>query len=1033
MADHNYTGKALRQPRRMRARSVLTAPITAALLACAAWAQAPPQSTPGKTATSDAPPTISKADAKQAKAAYQEGLGAEQRRDWDAAYAAYSDAANWAPDDRQYLLRREVAKSRMVQAKVDAAERDAVSGRLDAARKELLAASYMDPSNKVVQQRIAELTAAEPGQIREVNEPNLAGEPHLAYLPGTRSFDYRGDTQGAYNQLATQFGVEVAFDVDLHARTLRFQLSDVDFPTAARLLGNLTGTFWRPLTSRLFFVTDNTPPKRKEYDASVVRTILLPASETPEQMTEMLRMVREITGITRSDLDPRSRTMTLRASPQAIAVAGDLIESLEQPTAEVVLEIEILEVDRNYARQLGITPPQTAKAFTISSQQLQEVQQSQEGLLNVLEQVFGSSTIPPVVAFGGGMTTYFATLPGAAANFAEMLSLVHHGRRVLLRAQDGQPATFFVGDRIPVSLMSFSPSLTSGTLTSGTGATTNPLTNYVVGNSPSFVATASLRGNNINDLMVANAADNTVSVLLGKSDGTFGAQTTFPTGAAPVSIATGQFNSNTKLTNNDQFLDMAVANNAANTISILLGKGDGTFQPKKDIATGRGPVSVIAADFHDRTGTGFIDLAVANQTDNSISIFQGNGDGTFKAPTLIQLPAGFAPAALATADLNADGHADLVVADKGSNEVSVFLGNGDGTFQTRTDYATGNAPVSVALGDFNHDGAEDIAVANSGSNSVTVYYNQISTSNNLALGTFVPGKTRDFAAGHKPTSIVAADYNVDGLVDIAVANEIDNAVTVLVNEGNELFAALSEIPVGTAPVSIVTADFNGDGRADAATADSGSAEATVIINSSTLLGNGRTATSGEPFPGVQYLDIGLKLKATPRIHPDNDVTLQLNFDISSLTSQSFNAIPVISNETVDQTVRLKPNETAAMAGFMNTQLTNAITGNPGIAEIPGLGLFDQNRNAQQQDSEVLILVTPRMVRLAERKDHRIYAGQGSLEGAGAATGTAFAAPPPPAQVPLPAQPPQPGQGPPPGQVPPPPATGATPNGPPPER
>jgi type II secretory pathway component GspD/PulD (secretin) len=892
---------------------------------------------------------------------------------------------------------------------VDAAERDAVSGRLDAARRELLEASSIDPSNKMVQERIVELAAAEPERIREIGEPELAGEPTLTYRPGKQSFDYRGDTQGAYQQLAAQFGVEVAFDVDLHSRMTRCRLNDVDFPTAARLLGDMTGTFWRPLTSRLFFVTDNTPQKRKDYDASVVRSILLPSSETPEQMTEMLRMVREITGITRSDLDTNSRTITLRASPQAIAVASDLIGNLEQPTGEVVLEIEILEVDRNRARQLGITPPQTATIYSLNSQQIEEAQQSAQGLIDVINQVFGTSSVPPVIAFGGGKTTFLATLPGAAANFAEMLSLVRHGRRILLRAQDGQPATFFVGDRIPVSLTTFSPSLTSSGTSEATGAAgtaASPLTNYAAGNSPSFITAASLRANGVNDLIVANAADNTISVLLGNGDGTFGAQTTFPTGTNPVSIASGQFNNGATAANSDNILDLAVANKAANTISILLGKGDGTFQPRADISTGRAPVSVVAADFHDGNGTGFLDLAVANQDDNSISIFQGNGDGTFMRPALLQLPAGFAPASLAATDLNGDGHVDLVVADQGHNSISVFLCNGNGTFQNRTDYPTGNAPVSVAFGDFNGDGAADIAVANSGGNSVTVYYNQTDTSTSMPLGRFIAGATGEFAAGNAPSSISVADYNGDGLADIAVSDKTDNAVTILLNGGNELFEALSEIPVGTAPASIATADFNGAGGPDAATADSGSAQATVIINSASEAG---LNSFGTPYPGVQYLDVGLKVKATPRIHPNSDVTVDLNLGISSLTSQSINAIPVINNDSVEQTVRLKPNETAALAGFLETQLTNAITGNPGIAEIPGIGLLDQNQNTQQPETELLILVTPRMVRLAPRKDHTIYAGQGSAGGEGTA-GNAFV-PPPPQQIPQPEQAP-PGQSPP---------------------
>ena len=181
-----------------------------------------------------------------------------------------------------------------------------------------------------------------------------------------------------------------------------------------------------------------------------------------------------------------------------------------------------------------------------------------------------------------------------------------------------------------------------------------------------------------------------------------------------------------------------------------------------------------------------------------------------------------------------------------------------------------------------------------------------------------------------------ADYNADGVPISPSPTKADNAITVLLNGGNGLFTALPEIPVATAPASIATADFNGDGLPDAVTPDSGSAQATVVINSSSLFGSSTGLNSfGTPYPGIQYLDIGLKVKATPRIHPNDDVTLELNFNISSLSNQSINAIPVISNDEVDQTVRLKPNETAALAGFLETQLSNAITGNPGLSEIPG--------------------------------------------------------------------------------------------------
>jgi Bacterial type II and III secretion system protein/FG-GAP-like repeat len=1021
MASKAYSvgeGGALRAARR-RMRNLLVYVVVFALVIVAAHAQTPSQS-------SGASSPVSKADAKKAKAAYQQGNDAERRSDWESAYTDYTDASNFAPANREYAIHREIARSRVVQSKMDEAERDAISGRLGDAQKLLLSASFVDPLNVAVRQRLVELATTQLGQIRKKAEVELSGELRLEYQTGHHSFDFRGETQGAYQELGRQFGVEAAFDVDLRARQIHFRVDDVDFPTAARLLGQMTGTFWSPLTSRLFFVAENTSQKRKDYEPSVLRTVLLPASETSDQMTELTRVVREVTGITRSELDTQSRTLTLRASPRAVALASDLIEELERPSGELILEIEVLEVDRTYARNLGITPPQSAKAFTISTQQIQEAEASEQGLIDVIQQVLGSSA-PDVIAFGGGLTTYFATMPGISANFAEMLSLVRHGRRILLRAQDGRAADFFVGEHFPVQLINYSPSLVPGA-TAATGAINNPLVNYPVGNVPSFIATAALRGGNaFNDLVVANSADNTVSVLLGNGDGTFANQVAYPLVATsdkdPVWIATGIFDP----TQNSNF-DLAVANKGSNTVSILLGQTDttgaatstGTFLPGIDLPTGKSPVSVVSADFHDATGTGFLDLAVANQADNTITIFKGNGDGTFTAQTPpIQLRPGFSPTALATGNFTNSPHVDLVVAEQSNTpgnagQIQVLLGaDGQGNFTEaqNSPYATGNTPTFVATADFNADGVADLAVTNSGvptaaanGNSVSIFFgNPNPSQTNIGDGTFT--QQTFFAAGTTPSSLAVADYNVDGFPDLAIADAGDNAVTILFNDGTGIFSSvIPEVPVGTAPVSIVSADFNADGRPDAATADSGAAEATVILNSSNLFPTGNGA-AGTQFPGAQYIDIGLKVKATPRIHPGNEVTLDLNFDISSLSAQSFNAIPVINNEQVQQTVRLKENETAVVAGFRSTQLSNAITGNPGIADIPGLGLLDQDANKQDEDSQLLILVTPRLVRLAPREDHSIYAGQGALEGPGGAESTpVIVAPPQPPPGPTPPPP-----------------------------
>ena len=159
----------------------------------------------------------------------------------------------------------------------------------------------------------------------------------------------------------------------------------------------------------------------------------------------------------------------------------------------------------------------------------------------------------------------------------------------------------------------------------------------------------------------------------------------YPLGATtdtdPVWIATGSFDAT-----NNPTIDLAVANKGSNTVSILLGQEDststatGTFVAGTDIPTGKAPVCVVAADFHDIAATGFLDLAVANQTDDTITIYQGNGDGTFKPPTLVQLPSGFAPTSLATGHFTNSGHTDLVVTEEAtvSNNagiVQILLGH----------------------------------------------------------------------------------------------------------------------------------------------------------------------------------------------------------------------------------------------------------------------------------------------------------------------------------------------------------------------
>jgi len=954
--------------------------------------------------TDSASPTI-KTDLKKAKQADKLGLLAEQHGDWPAAYEAYVDAVNFAPRDPGYFAQREIAKSHVVQMKADLAERHAISGEIPAALRTLREARELDPSNKIIRDRLVELAALDPRQAKEIlSAPELAREVHLEHLPGKQNFKLRGNTQAAYQEIARRFGVEVAFDVELRSQQVRLDADDLDFATVMRVLGEETHTFWRPLTKHLFFVADDTTQKRKDYDISIVSTVLFSASETNEQMTEISHLVREVAGINRSQLDTQSRTLTMRASPQAIAVASGVIEDLEQPVDELVLEIEILEMDRDLTRQLGITPPTTAHLYTIPSNAVTQAESGLPGLIAVLTQIFGGSAlgglsptqlagllgsgqvnvaslIPPLLAFGGGASTFLYTLPGAAANFSDMLSLVRHGRRILLRAGDNRPATFFVGERFPVSLAQYSPSLGTGGGVSipGVNSTSFPITNYPTGNGPDFVTSTDLNADNFPDLIVANFTDNTLSVFLNAADGTgtfLNAVTPpIPTGKGPVSVATGTFN-----IKNNTNVGLAVANETDSTLSILLGNGDGTFTQASGspIKTGNHPVSVVPAVL---ISGGQTDLIVANQNDNTISVFMGNGDGTFQPA--VNLPTGRAPTGLAVADFNNDGNLDLAVTNQNDNTVWIYLGNGNGTFARPVSYATGQAPVYVASADFNGDGFLDLAVADNGAPTATTTGNDVSILLNKGDGTGTFNVANSFPAGNGPTSIAVADYNVDGFPDLAVTAQSDNAVALLLGVGDGAFSPFFELPIGTNPLSSVTNVFSNSGQPDLAVANEGSNTVSVIINSEQFGAGSNSTTPGTQFPNSEFIDIGVKVKATPRIHQNNEVTLQLEFDITSLTGNILNNIPVVSNEEVHQTVRVKTNETAALAGFRSPQYQKTLNGLPYLGEIPHLGLFAADEDVQQQDTEVLILVTPRMLAISPRKDHEIYAGRGAPEGPGA--------------------------------------------------
>jgi len=362
-------------------------------------------------------------------------------------------------------------------------------------------------------------------------------------------------------------------------------------------------------------------------------------------------------------------------------------------------------------------------------------------------------------------------------------------------------------------------------------ATTRPINFYTAKSSPQLsnpvgVVKADFNGDGKLDLAVSIGSPSAcVAVMLGNGDGTFQSPVNYGNGSCgyeALSIVTADFNGDGKL-------DLAVTSRQK-VVSILLGNGDGTFQSPVNYTTGvlnniNSPIEITAVG--DLNADGHKDLIVVG-VGGAGAVLLGNGDGTFQPALSFMVPAGFSSDtfSVAVGDFNRDGKLDAVIADGGffGNSVYVLLGNGNGTFKSPVPYAADTSPNAVAVGDFNGDGLLDLATCNFGLNGPLT--GDVSILLGKGDGTF--RTALNYPTGAPGNMIVAADLNGDGHLDLAVASE-GLYVSVLLGNGNGSFQPSVNYGGGT-DVGMVAGDFTGNGRLDLALVDTVTQGVDLLLN-----------------------------------------------------------------------------------------------------------------------------------------------------------------------------------------------------------
>ena len=392
----------------------------------------------------------------EANSAYRRGTRAEAEKQYDAAYEAFRQAYTLKPKEPKYIGSYLRARAAAANEHVNNGIKLRDKQKMQEAILEFRRASEIDATSFVAMQEIQRteimIRKAEAERVASQNPAaaapkvgaDMEGPVELEPSPNTAITLHMSTTaDNVYRTVGKLAGINVLFDLDYKAQKITIDLNDVLPREALRMVALESKTFWRPISTSAIFVAQES--KRKEYETNVMRTFYLRNVSNPSELQEVVGTLKGLLDVTRIQVNPTHSTITLRGTPDQLALAEKLVAEVDKPKAEVLIDIEVLEVSRDRLQNLGTTVPTTAAISVQTAASL--ASGGAAGLVN-LGSVNGGSW---VTAIQGGSFTFLAT-----DSNTKIL------QRPQLRALDNEKATLKIGDRVPIATGSFTPGIGAG-------------------------------------------------------------------------------------------------------------------------------------------------------------------------------------------------------------------------------------------------------------------------------------------------------------------------------------------------------------------------------------------------------------------------------------------------------------------------------------------------------------------------------------------------------------------------------------------